>query len=164
MCAKSKGQFKEGNIKEIDYQTFKTGVPQMALETHSIVKRIFHSINTRGNGMVDWNEFVQGLGTMKAKNVEDKINLFFKMIDEDGNGKLSWDEVYDLCYSALEKYTPNLAEDEFMKSLVDYFCKFIFESVKRDASDEIPMEEIKEVISNNEAGADLLAMFCGVDS
>ena len=42
--------------------------------------------------------------SIRAKTLSEKINLFIKIADEDGNGKLSWDEIYELSKICLKRY------------------------------------------------------------
>lgn len=48
--------------------------------------------------------------------------------------------------------------------LCEYYTKLIFETVKVDIEDEIPLELIKfTIINGKNADGDLLCMFCGAD-
>ena len=53
------------------------------------------------------------------------------MIDTDGNGLLSWDEVYEICQSSLSLF--QIGEDtRFMDNLTAFFTDYIFEQCKFD--------------------------------
>ena len=39
---------------------------------------------------------------IRAKSICEKVDLFIKVAEEDGNGKLSWNEVIGLCNKSLE--------------------------------------------------------------
>lgn len=45
---------------------------------------------------MDWDEFLKLIVSIRAKTLSEKINLFIKIADEDGNGRLSWSEIYEL--------------------------------------------------------------------
>jgi len=45
---------------------------------------------------------------IQARNIDSKIDLFFKIIDQDGNGTLSYDEVFEICSNSFEKFSPNV--------------------------------------------------------
>ena len=47
------------------------------------------------------------------------------MIDSDGNGMLSWEEVYDLCLASLNIFSTGTNED-FIEDMAKYFSDFIF--------------------------------------
>lgn len=42
--------------------------------------------------------------SIRAKTVSEKINLFIRIADQDGNGMLSWDEIYELSHICLNRY------------------------------------------------------------
>jgi len=65
--------------------------------------------------------------------------LFFKIIDTDGNGLLSWDEVFELCQASLSDFGTG-ENDSFIEDMARFFADFIFKSVNYDKDDEIPME------------------------
>ena len=57
-------------------------------------------------------DFFKCISKLTTKDFNEKIDLFFKvmrvelisclqMIDTDGNGMLSWDEVFELCQASL---------------------------------------------------------------
>jgi len=42
--------------------------------------------------------------SIRAKTLMEKINLFIRIADQDGNGMLSWDEIYELSHIYLSRY------------------------------------------------------------
>jgi len=52
---------------------------------------------------MDWSEFFRLMVIIRAKSLTEKINLFIKIADEDGNGMLSENEIYDLSKICLSK-------------------------------------------------------------
>ena len=42
--------------------------------------------------------------SIRAKTVSEKINLFIRIADKDGNGMLSWDEINELTHNCLNRY------------------------------------------------------------
>lgn len=101
---------------------------------------------------------------IKAKTLKDKINLFIKIADDDGNGKLSKKEIFDLCKICLGKVIKTSEGDElFLDDISNYFTKLIFYAVEIDIEEEIPLSKIKQTILLGNAESDLLCMFCGAD-
>ena len=45
--------------------------------------------------------FIKCTSFIVATTFEEKIDLFFKMIDKDENGWLSWDEIFVICQNSL---------------------------------------------------------------
>lgn len=70
-----------------------------------------------------------------------------KMADEDGNGLLSWDEIYELCENCLKKFIGEKDKD-FLLRMAEFFAKFIFDTLGVDVEEEIPFETIKDHILN----------------
>ena len=102
------------------------------------------------------------MAAIRAKTLKEKIDLFIKIADEDGNGRLSWEEISHLCMLTLKRFVLDKGEG-MIEDLCDYFTKLIFISCKVDIDEEIPLDRIKEVILNGEENADMLAFFCGAD-
>lgn len=86
---------------------------------------------------------------IKAKTLSDKINLFIKVADEDGNGFLSFDEVKALTTICLAKFIHVEIDTEharFMEDMSEYFAKLIFDTCMVATEDEIPFEQIRKLI------------------
>jgi len=59
--------------------------------------------------------------------LQDKIDLFFKIIDTDGNGLLSYDEVLDISFLSLRRSMQGTeANENVTKMLSEYFANLIF--------------------------------------
>jgi hypothetical protein len=61
-----------------------------------------------------------------ATTFVDKIDLFFKMIDTDGNGLLSWEEVNEICQCCLQVFNVDTEDTEFVDNLSYFFTDYIF--------------------------------------
>ena len=110
----------------VDYETFKESVPEVAFETENFVKRVFEIANENpSQNYINWDNFLLAHKAIKDKNLHTKIDLFFKIIDSDGNGKLSYEEIYEICYGNFEKLTTE-KDDLFMHELAEYFTDVIF--------------------------------------
>jgi len=44
------------------------------------------------------------MSIIRAKTICEKVDLFIKVADEDGNGSLSWAEIIKLCRVSLSRY------------------------------------------------------------
>lgn len=115
-------------------------------------------------GFLNWEEFLNLMEIIKAKTLREKIDLFIKIADDDGNGQLSKKEIFELCKICLEKYIKtNDGNDQFLDDISNYFTRLIFAAVEIDIEEEIPLEKIKETILSGNVESDLLCMFCGAD-
>lgn len=80
--------------------------------------------------MLGFESFVELISKFKSKSFDEKIDRFFKIIDEDGNGELSYEEICNLVYTSLKGHRDLEEEDSsFYKMLSDYFSRFIFDKV-----------------------------------
>ena len=136
--------------KGIDFKTFHQGVSQMSAESEDLAKKIFNTINERKNNFLSWNEFLKGMITIKSDSITDKIDMFFKIIDTDGNGLLSYAEVLELSLMSLKRNIKrdDKSSEEVIDELAKYFADLIFKLVGVDIDDEIPLPKIKEVNLN----------------
>lgn len=80
--------------------------------------------------MLPFEPFVALISSFKSKSFDEKIERFFKVIDEDGNGELSYDEICNLVNRSLKGFRDMSSEDSaFYDMLSDYFGRFIFDKV-----------------------------------
>lgn len=99
-----------------------------------------------------------------SQEIEQKIERFFGLIDEDGNGELSWDEILNLChrsFQSMKNVEERPEDEEFFDELSEYFTKYIFEQTEVPLDEEITPDQLRAAIEKNNEGADLLEMFCG---
>lgn len=94
--------------EQVDKLLFKYGIPELLYENPVVIERIVEGLQkkdmqslTIGRVAMSPEEFMKCTSFIVATTFEDKIDLFFDMIDTDGNGLLSWDEIYDICMESL---------------------------------------------------------------
>ena len=156
-------------IKEgIDFDTFYNCILQMNSQGKEMTKKIFNTINTLNSKYVNWEELMNGLLTLKNKDLNDKLDLFLRIVDSDGNGHLSFEEVYSLSIDSLSRQLSKGKEmtenDIVITLLADYFAKLIFQLVGRPINEEIPITEIKAKIYEGGQAAEYLEMFICADN
>ena len=49
---------------------------------------------------IKFEPFFHLVNMFSSQEIEQKIERFFGLIDEDGNGELSWDEILNLCHKS----------------------------------------------------------------
>jgi Ca2+-binding EF-hand superfamily protein len=126
--------------KGIDFQSFRRGLRQVAIEPKFVAQRIFDLMDSNSNrnpnsnfskikilqDFLEWEEFVLTMKTMQAKTLKEKVDLFFNIIDEDGNGVLEWDEVYKIAKVILQQ-AGGSDNDKFLHKYAKSFAKIIFD-------------------------------------
>lgn len=77
----------------------------MFVQPKELAIKMFNSIDTDMSGFIDWKEFLTAMKMIQgAKTVANKIDLFIKICDEDGNGMLDAQEIYNLSKICLSKF------------------------------------------------------------
>jgi hypothetical protein len=114
-----------------------------------------------GREFITFDQYVFFMKKIKASDLNDKIDLFFKIIDTDGNGMLSYEEVLEICETSL-KVCFAQKDAKFILFVSEFFTDLIFWSTNIEKNDEIPMPKIKLAINQNCGEAELLALFCGI--
>lgn len=99
----------------IDSEIFRKGVYQVFIQSDLLAKRIFETIDYNYSNFMNWPEFISGMQMIKAKTLSDKIGLFIRLADEDGNRLLSEDEIKTLCEACLSRFIK--AEGDFSCSI-----------------------------------------------
>lgn len=147
----------------IDDHVFRRGVYQVFIQSDEIAQRIFNAIDYNLSHFMNWPEFISGMQMIKAKTLSDKLSLFIKLADEDGNRLLDADEITEFCVDTLSRFVKAESNPEFLQEMVDYFRKVIFEIMGYTEKDQIPLDEIKEYILAGKPDSHLLVMFCGAN-
>ena len=109
----------------MDLKTFEEGIKELLFENRDLVDKIFHSANSSLSGFLSWEEFLRAMKIIFTQNLETKVTLFFKIIDSDGNGLLSSEEVFEICKMSLSRFEKKEVED-FIDEMARNFTRFIF--------------------------------------
>lgn len=108
----------------------------MSLNSKLIMSKIISSVDTNSNEVVDYTEFLTAC-VNKSKILTDKnISEAFKMIDKNGDGKLSLDEIR----SAFEVKTPDGTSS-------NSYYEEIISTLDLNGDGEIDYEEFKTAMN-----------------
>ena len=87
------------------------------------------------------------ISKFKTKSLNEKIDRFFKIIDEDGNGELSYEEISNLVFTSLRGHRVLTDEDiTFFQMLSNYFSRFIFDKVGVGLEKGITLLELRNIL------------------
>ena len=153
----------------IDFETFYYCIRQLSSQGEKLAKKIFKAFNIIGNNSLNFDEFFKGFIALNNKEIKEKIEVFVKIIDSDHNGKLSFDEVFDLSVVSLKRTIGNENEKDKNSNYVigvlgDFFAKLIFQLVDMPLDSEIPINVIKDKICQGGIAAEYLEMFICADN
>ena len=143
--------------KGIDFDTFFNCNTYMKFNVKIFDKKIFNGLNNNKK-YINFEEFLKGMVTMKFDTIENKLDLFMRIIDADNNGKMAFEEVFELSKISLERFFKNKdsnKEEEkeqnyIIFELADYFAKLIFDIMDIDLNKEIEIDSIKKKIMLNQ--------------
>ncbi len=130
------------------------------VDNEEFLGKIFHSCDKEARGYLRWEEFFKALKLITSRDLKDKIDLFFYIVDANGNGLFSFQEIKDICKMSFSKFEDSSYE-EFLDELSTFFAQYIFNLLDKDFDDEIPVSDFKNAIYFGTAEQkDVLAMFC----
>ena len=56
-------------------------------------ERLFAAFDRKSNGVIDYEEFISGLGLLSRGSTDEKVNFLFHMYDLKGDGAVSREEL-----------------------------------------------------------------------
>ena len=116
-------------IEAVDKETFILSLTQLLYENPQLGERIFSFGNQSLTGYLSWKEFLESMRMIASSNLFHKIDIFFKILDEDGNGLFSYKEIFEVALLSLARYNDAKGE-KFMTKMSHYLTKKIFSMMK----------------------------------
>ena len=81
--------------------------PQLKFENTLVVQRLFGDSELdldMHTGRLPFEAFIKMVKSFKSHNMGEKMDRMFRIIDEDGNGMLSFEEIFNLCNRSLASF------------------------------------------------------------
>ena len=93
-------------VKEIgvEQSIFISCLNEDQVDNQEFLEKLFHSCDKEARGYLRWEEFFQALKLITSRDLKDKIDLFFYIVDADGNGLFSFDEIKNICKMSFSKF------------------------------------------------------------
>ena len=162
----------------LDFESFYNCNTKINQQGQILSKRLFNLFNNKSNDKyISLENYVNGMLKLKNSNKENKLNLFFDMLDENSKGFMTYDDIYKFGIISLQKITLNLETmDDFEKAkkdknnhksinvienLADFFSKMIFKLVNIDIKEKIPLKLLKKMIIQGGEQADYIEFLFG---
>ena len=162
----------------LDFESFYNCNTKINQQGQILAKRLFNLFNNKSNDKyISLENYVNGMLKLKNSNKENKLNLFFDMLDENSKGFMTYDDIYKFGIISLQKITLNLETmDDFEKAkkdknnhksisvienLADFFSKMIFKLVNIDIKEKIPLKLLKKMIIQGGEQADYIEFLFG---
>ena len=173
--AKNRNINLEKNCLDLDsFYNCNTKVNQQGL---IVAKKLFNVFNNKSdNKYLSLENYVNGMLILKDSSRENKLNLFFDMLDEKSKGYMTYDDIYKFGVISLQKITFNFESiDDYNKAknnknnmdikiietLADYFSRMIFKLVNIDIKGHIPLELLKKFVLQGGEQADNIEFLFG---
>ena len=163
--------------KGIDFNTFYNCNTKINQQGKIIGKKIFEIFNNKTDiKYMNLNHYIDGMLKIKESNKENKLDLFFEMLNNNSDGCLTYDDIYKLSIICLQKITLNIEDEadfekyikenddkdiKIVEGLAEYFCKMIFKLVSVDIKEKIPLKLLKKLIIQGGEQADYIELLFG---
>ncbi|CAJ1065147.1 guanylyl cyclase-activating protein 3 [Xyrichtys novacula] len=76
----------------------------MTEEAHSYVDQVFLTFDMDGDGYIDFVEYIAGISLLLKGEINQKLKWYFKLFDQDGNGKIDKEEM-ETIFKAIQDIT-----------------------------------------------------------
>ncbi|XP_029303992.1 guanylate cyclase activator 1d isoform X1 [Cottoperca gobio] len=135
----------------------------MSEKAHSYVDQVFFTFDMDGDGYIDFVEYIAAISLMLKGEINQKLKWYFKLFDQDGNGKIDKEELETIfsevetrpCFvcrplQAIQDITRN--RDTNPEDIVS----LIFERIDVKGEGELTLEEFIEGAKDHEDIMDIL--------
>uniref|UniRef100_A0A673WBY8 Guanylate cyclase activator 1C n=1 Tax=Salmo trutta TaxID=8032 RepID=A0A673WBY8_SALTR len=109
----------------------------MTEEASSYVDQVFFTFDMDGDGYIDFVEYIAAVSLMLKGEINQKLKWYFKLFDQDGNGKIDQDEMGTI-FKAIQDITR--CYDPPTEEIVT----LIYEKVDINNEGELTLEEFIE--------------------
>ncbi|KAM3139507.1 hypothetical protein pb186bvf_008343 [Paramecium bursaria] len=142
----------------ISLESFNAGLDELSMAPSGVVDQLFQFF-AKSNSM-NFEGFLKAINLIKAKQNDNKIEMILKLIDENQNGLLSYDEIKNRCVLMMDDMLKGNDGELSVDNMVDYITRSIFDAVKLPYHEEIPIDKIRKLIESKSQEAKVLIMIC----
>ncbi|CAK73045.1 unnamed protein product (macronuclear) [Paramecium tetraurelia] len=157
-CSQIPGLTKQMIPNGISREAFNAGLEELSMAPPGVVDQIFKFFAKQNT--LTFEGFLKAINLIKAKRNDNKIELILKLIDENENGSLSYDEIKKRCIFMMEEMLKDSKGELSVPNMVEYVTRSIFDAVKMNYDQEIPIEMIRKLIESKTHEAQVLIMMC----
>ncbi|CAM4668429.1 hypothetical protein PO909_008103 [Leuciscus waleckii] len=113
------------------------GLQGMNEDASSYVDQVFFTFDMDGDGYINFVEYIAAVSLMLKGGINQKLKWYFKLFDQDGNGKIDKDEL-ETIFTAIQDITRN--RDIVPEEIVT----LIYEKIDVHGEGELTLEEFIE--------------------
>jgi hypothetical protein len=157
----------------IDFDTFFNCNTKINQQGIALSKKIFKAFNNKTNiNYMSWQNYFEGMMKIKDQNIDNKLDLFFQILDENGDGSFDYNEVYNLSLISLQRVIPpdknygKLEDDKenITHILAEFLTKFVFELCGIETDSDIPIDLLRAKMDEKNEQSDYLEFFLCADN
>ena len=157
----------------IDFDTFFNCNTKINQQGIALSKKIFKAFNNKTNiNYMSWQNYFEGMMKIKDQNIDNKLDLFFQILDENGDGSFDYNEVYNLSLISLQRVIPpdknygKLEDDKenITHILAEFLTKFVFELCGLETDGDIPIDLLRAKMDEKNEQSDYLEFFLCADN
>ncbi|CAK4467345.1 unnamed protein product [Aphanomyces euteiches] len=131
-----------GSIDRVKFQQA-MGLPE---KESLYADRLFQVIDTNHDGRISFDEFAQSVALLSTKApMADKTKLSFQILDMDGDGLLSKDEVTSMLHTSLAENKIELTKDQ-----IHHIVERTWTDIGLAANDSLSFDKYTEVVARSE--------------
>ncbi|KAM8835868.1 guanylate cyclase activator 1d [Synchiropus picturatus] len=112
-------------------------------DANSYVDQVFFTFDMDGDGYIDFVEYIAGISLLLKGEINQKLKWYFKLFDQDGNGKIDREEL-ETIFTAIQDITRNRAIDP------EEIVTLIFEKIDLKGEGEMTLEEFIDGAKHHE--------------
>ncbi|XP_007540993.1 guanylate cyclase activator 1d [Poecilia latipinna] len=101
---------------------------------NSYVEQVFFTFDMDGDGYIDFVEYIAAISLLLKGEINQKLKWYFKLFDQDGNGKIDKDEL-ETIFTAIQDITRNRDIDP------EEIVTLIYEKIDVKGEGELTLEE-----------------------
>ncbi|KAK5917610.1 guanylate cyclase activator 1d [Pseudochaenichthys georgianus] len=125
------------------------GLKGMTENANSYVDQVFLTFDMDGDGYIDFVEYIAAVSLMLKGEINQKLKWYFKLFDQDGNGKIDKDEL-ETIFTAIQDITRN------RETSPEDIVSIIFQRIDINREGELTLEEFIEGAKDHEDIMDIL--------
>ncbi|KAK5887122.1 hypothetical protein CesoFtcFv8_015755 [Champsocephalus esox] len=125
------------------------GLKGMTENANSYVDQVFFTFDMDGDGYIDFVEYIAAVSLMLKGEINQKLKWYFKLFDQDGNGKIDKDEL-ETIFTAIQDITRN------RETSPEDIVSIIFQRIDINREGELTLEEFIEGAKDHEDIMDIL--------
>ncbi|KAL3043119.1 guanylate cyclase activator 1d [Trematomus bernacchii] len=125
------------------------GLKGMTENANSYVDQVFLTFDMDGDGYIDFVEYIAAVSLMLKGEINQKLKWYFKLFDQDGNGKIDKGEL-ETIFTAIQDITRN------RETSPEDIVSIIFERIDVNGEGELTLEEFIEGAKDHEDIMDIL--------